>query len=119
MQNFTLSQGANTGEHLLHLTLANLGQGAARDISLTLDGGQSVYVTRGSNVSYLPEIKGNEKAKIEYFLGVNAGEGINFYPLNLSYGISGPLGKQIQSSQETVGINVAELYGSGSGASRR
>jgi hypothetical protein len=113
VQNFTLSQGANAGEHLLHLTLANLGQGAARDISLTLDGGQSVYVTRGSNVSYLPEIKGNEKTKIEYFLGVNSGEGINFYPLNLTMEYQDRWGNKF-SSQETVGINVAELYGSGS-----
>lgn len=113
VQNFTLTQGGSAGEHLLHLTLANLGQNLARNISLVLDGGQSVYVTRSSNVSYLPEIKGKENAEIEYLLGVNPGEGVNFYPLNLTMEYQDRWGNKF-SSQETIGINVTELYGSGS-----
>jgi hypothetical protein len=114
VQNFTLSQGTGTGEHRLHLILANLGQGTARDVSLTLDGGQNAYVTQSSNLSYLPDLKGKEEVSLEYTLGINAGEGNNFCPLNLALEYQDPWGNKF-SSQETVGINIAELSGSGSG----
>ncbi|MGI5823691.1 MAG: hypothetical protein ACOX6Z_07090, partial [Dethiobacteria bacterium] len=106
VQNFTLSPGSGTGEHRLHLTLANLGPGTARDISLTLDGGQNAYVTQSSNLSYLPELKGKEDVSLEYTLGINAGEGTNFCPLNLALEYQDPWGNKF-SSQETVGINIA------------
>ncbi len=112
VKNFTLSPGANAGEHFLHLTLANLGQNPARNISLVLDGGQSVYVTHSSNVSYLPEIKGKEDAEIEYLLGLNPGEGANFCPLTFKTEYEDRLGNKY-NSEETIGINLAELYGAG------
>lgn len=112
IKSFSIAQTAHESEHLLKLTLENLGQEQAKNVYLTLDGGSNIQITQSSNVSYLPFIEGSKETEIEYLLGANSIEGINYHPLDITMEYKDRIGNSYQSS-ETLGINVADLYGSG------
>lgn len=113
IKSYSIEQSANESEHLLKLTLGNLGEGQAKNVYLTLDGGSNIQVTQSSNVSFLPTIEGGKEIGIDFLLGVNPVEGINYQPLNINIKYKDTIGNSYESN-ETLGINVADLYGAGS-----
>lgn len=108
LKSFSIEETARPGEHLIRLTLENIGQEKAYDINLTLDGGSDIYVTRGSNVDYLEQLEGEKETVLEYYLGINTSQGTLHYPLELTMEYTDRTGKSYSSS-ETLGISSNDL----------
>ncbi len=113
IKSYSIAQSANENEHLLKLILENLGEGQAKNIYLTLDGGSNIQITQSSNVSFLPAIEGGKEMGIDFMLGVNSVENVNYQPLDINIKYKDTIGNSYESS-ETLGINVADFFGAGS-----
>jgi len=108
VSSFSLQGTSNSGEHLFKLTLENLGQEAALDINLSLDGGTNIYILHTSNVDYISKVEGKTRITREYFLGINPSQGAVHYPLKVLLNYTDRSGKSYTNS-ETLGISSAAL----------
>ncbi|MGI5876237.1 MAG: COG1361 S-layer family protein [Dethiobacteria bacterium] len=103
VKSFSYNEKAGDEAAPLSLTLENLGQEQAENIYVTLEGGNNLFVVQGSNLRYLPQIKGAGEATIECLLGINPEQDKNYYPLNLKIDYKDHLGNSY-TSEETLGI---------------
>ncbi|NMB42147.1 MAG: hypothetical protein GX996_09460 [Firmicutes bacterium] len=103
VSSFSLQDTPRSGEHLFRLTLENLGQEIAQDISLSLDGGTDIYILDTSNIDYIKNIAGKTKITREYNIGINASQGGAHYPLKVLLSYSDHRGNSY-TSEETLGI---------------
>ena len=108
VNSFSVQGTSRTGEHLLRLTLENLGQEKAMDVNLTLDGGSSIFVLHGSNVDYLAQVDGSSQAVKQYYIGINPSQGSAHYPLKVTMDYLDRTGKSY-STTETLGISSTTL----------
>lgn len=108
VNSFSVQGTSRTGEHLLKLTLENLGQEKAMDVNLTLDGGSSIFILHGSNVDYIDQVDGSSQMVKQYYLGINPSQGSAHYPLKVTMNYLDRTGKSY-SSTETLGISSTTL----------
>lgn len=108
VSSFSLQGTSRSGEHLFRLTLENIGQEAALDINISLEGSGNIYVLHASNVDYITRVEGKTKVTREYTLGINPSQGTAHYPLKVSLKYSDRSGKS-HTSAETLGISSAAL----------
>jgi hypothetical protein len=104
VNSFSLQETPRSGEHVFQLKLENVGQEAAKNVSLSLDGGASIYILNTSNIDFIKEIEGKAIMNLEYNLGINTPkEDMTHYPLKVLLSYEDRSGNAF-TSEETLGI---------------
>ncbi len=108
ISSFSLEETSHQNEYKLNLLLENIGAQEATDISLTFDGGNSIYLVKGSNVDYLPAVQGKSSLELSYLLGINHSQAEGHLPVKVEMKYQDPGGNELTSS-ETLGIAASQL----------